>query len=337
MRDVLLRRRGVDWQEFCHNSGVEASVAECQNFLTAGMELRLQRGFSAATADANNLWVELGLGYRAASYGSFGIAMMTASNLAEIFEDCPQYQALTYSLIRYSFVSASDGSSCLVGEDEGIPEAFRNFTQYRDLGLLRTLLQDLVGDVSTVLDSISVAAPQPDNWDELKRYFPCRVDFNAHLTQWRFRRGATSVPIVMADKNLFAAYREECVRQIATVSGGASLVQRLETLLDRNECWFPTLGEVARSFAMSERTLHRRLKAEGRTLSEVVNEIRMRKAKRLISASCASLPDIATQLQFSDASGLSRAFKRHTGMSIRDFRQAIHAKKTEELTALASR
>lgn len=327
MRDVLSRRVGINWQEFCRRSGVEASVVECQNSVAAGAELRLQQGFFAATADASNLWVELGLGYRAASYGSFGIAMMTAGNLGEIFAGCSQYQALTYSLIRYSFIANPDGSSCLVGEDDGIPGAFRDFTQYRDLGLLRTLIQDLVGNAANVLEGISVAAPPPDNWDELKGHFPCPVDFNAHITRWRFRPAAMDVPAIMSDQNLFAAYSEECVRQMATINASVSLVQRLESLLDSDENWFPSLAEAARRFAMSERTLHRRLKEEGRTLSEVINEAKIRKAKRLLANRCASLPDIAMKLRFSDASGLSRAFKRQTGMSIRDFRQVLHVQK----------
>lgn len=323
MRDMLSRRVGIDWHEFSSRAGVEASVIDCHNSVAASAELRLQQGFYGATADASNLWVELGLGYRAASYGSFGIAMMTAENLGEIFSDCSQYQALTYSLIRYNFLSASDGSGCLVGDDYGLPAPFRNFTHYRDLGLLRTLIHDVVGSAANVLESISVAAPPPVNWDELRAFFPCPVEFSAAQTQWRFRPGAMNVPTVMSDHNLFAAYSEQCVRQIAVTNTSSSLVKRLETLLEEEGSWFPSLAEAARRFAMSERTLHRRLKDEGRTLSCVINEAKIRQAKTLLQDRRASLPDIAIRLGFSDASGLSRAFKRQTGICIRDFRQAV--------------
>jgi AraC-like DNA-binding protein len=323
MRDVLSRRMGIDWQDFCRRAGVDASVTDLQNSVTAGAELRLQQGFFAATADVSSLWFELGLGYRAASYGSFGIAMMTAENLGEIFADCSRYQAITYSLMRYSLVSASDGSSCLVGDDGVIPGEFRNFSQYRDLGLIRTLIQDLTGNAQHVLDSVSVAAPRPDKWDELQAFFPCPVEFDARLTRWQFRRGATGTPAVMSDRNLFDAYSKECLRQIATSSPSASVMQRLEAMLEGDDDWSPTLSEAARRFAMSERTLHRRLKEEGRTLSDIISEAKIRKAKKLLVGRCLSLPDIAMKLGFSDASGLSRAFKRQTGMSIRDFREAL--------------
>jgi AraC-like DNA-binding protein len=323
MRDVLSRRVGVNWQDFCRRSGVDANVTDLHNAVTAGVELRLQQEFLAATADASNIWVELGLGYRAASYGSFGIAMMTAENLGEIFADCSQYQAITYSLIKYIFIAGPDGYSCLVGEDEGVSGPFRYFSQYRDLGLIRTLIQDLTGGADKVLDGISVAAPPPGNWGELQAFFPCPVEFNARLTQWRFKRGATGVPAIMSDKNLFDAYSEECVRQIAASGASVSLLQRLEALLDSDEDWFPSLSEAARRFAMSERTFHRRLRDEGRTLSEVINDAKIRRAKKLLASRRASLPDIANKLGFSDASGLSRAFKRQTGMSIRDFREGV--------------
>ncbi|UZW56433.1 AraC family transcriptional regulator [Sphingobium sp. JS3065] len=319
----MSRRMGINWQDFCRRSGVDPTVTDMQNAVTAGAELRLQQGFFAATTNTSNLWVELGLGYRAASYGSFGIAMMTAENLGEIFAGCSQYQALTYSLIKYNLIAAADGSSRLVGEDAGIPGAFRNFSLYRDLGLIRTLIQDLTGNSGEVVEGISLAAPPPENWDELQASFPCPVEFNAQITQWRFRRGATSVPAIMSDRNLCDAYTQECVRQITACQPPVSLVQRLEALLDSDEDWFPSLSEAARRFAMSERTFHRRLKDEGRTLSEVINDAKIRKAKKLLASRSASLPDIAMKLRFSDASGLSRAFKRQTGMSIKDFREAL--------------
>lgn len=325
MRDALSRRTDINWQDFCRRSGVDASVTELQSAVTAGAELRLQQGFFAATADASHLWVELGLGYRAASYGPYGMAMLTAENLGEVFSDCSQYQAITYSLIKYRLFVGPDGTSRLVGEDEGISGPFRKFSQYRDLGLIRTLIQDLTGMAGQVLQGISVAAPPPSNWDELKAFFPCPVEFNARLTQWCFRRGATAGPVMMSDKNLFDVYKDQCLRKMAASNPSASLVQRLEAMLDSDEDWFPSLSQAARRFAMSERTFHRRLKEEGRTLSEVINDAKIRKAKKLLTGRCASIPDIAMRLRFADASGLSRAFKRQTGMSIRDFREAALA------------
>ncbi|HUD90706.1 helix-turn-helix domain-containing protein [Sphingobium sp.] len=320
MRDVLHRRAGIDWQVFCRQSGVGPGIFDCRNLVTAETELQLQHGFLAATANASNLWVELGLSYRAASYGSFGMTMMTANNLGDIFADCSQYQALTYSLIRYRFVSHEDGSSCLIGEDEGIGGAFRHFTQYRDLGLLRKLLQDLVGDGADIVESISIAAPPPDSWQDLAELFPCPVDFDAPVTRWRFRPGAMGVSTVMSDQNLFAASSEECARLLADIGAAATVSGQLERMLDTSDNWFPSLAEAARRFSMSERTLHRRLRDEGRSFLELVNEAKIRRAKARLSKCCVSLADVAMELGFSDASGLSRAFKRQAGMSISEFR-----------------
>lgn len=332
MGDVLYRRAGVHWQDFCDRSGVEVRLLQSQNSIAAEAELRMQQAFSASTANATDLWVQLGLQYRAASYGTFGIAMMTAGNLGEIFANCAKFQPLTFSMIRYNFMAENDGSGVLIADDQGIPGPFREFTQYRDLGLLRTLIQDLVGNTN-VLERIALAAPPPGNWDQLKKCFPCDVDFNADVTRWIFRPGTMDVPAIMSDHNLFAAYSEECIRILENEYASTTMLEQLEEFLNDHENGFPSLGEVARRFAMSERTLHRRLKEEGRTLSKIIGEIKIRKAKSLLANKNAAVPDVAMKLCFSDTSSFCRAFKRSTGMSIREFRQDMQKQRAYLLTS----
>jgi AraC-like DNA-binding protein len=79
-------------------------------------------------------------------------------------------------------------------------------------------------------------------------------------------------------------------------------------------------AQVAGMFAMSERTLRRRLASEGVTLLGLIAEARMLAAQQLLEETRLSLSEVALALKYSDASALSRAFRGWTGVAPSDWR-----------------
>jgi AraC-like DNA-binding protein len=85
---------------------------------------------------------------------------------------------------------------------------------------------------------------------------------------------------------------------------------RLRSLLPQGGAEAPA---VARSLGMSVRTLHRRLRAEGRSFGEVVDLFRESEAERLLAGRAATLAEVSYRLGFSDQSAFTRAFRRWKG------------------------
>jgi AraC-like DNA-binding protein len=77
---------------------------------------------------------------------------------------------------------------------------------------------------------------------------------------------------------------------------------------------------VARRLSMSRQTLRRRLQAEGVTFERLLEELRHRLALRYLSRREINVAQTAALLGFSDATALSRAFRRWTGVSPRHHR-----------------
>lgn len=75
----------------------------------------------------------------------------------------------------------------------------------------------------------------------------------------------------------------------------------------------PTPEDIASRLAMSQRTLRRRLQAEGAPLHEIVEELRRDAATTALTAGQEPLADLALRLGFSESSAFQRAFKRWTG------------------------
>lgn len=323
MRDVLHSELKINWGRFCDYNRIKPLQLDAGALeILAQEELQLQRGFFASTANSPTLWFDIGLRYRAAGYGSFGIAMMTAGTLGEALHIACKYQALTYSLIDYRFVTAPNGSCALIGGDDALTDPFRDFTQHRDLGAIRTLLQDVIGP-AIPLEVVSVAAAPPANWDKVRAMFPCRVEFNAAQTRWQFKPGSVNTPVVLADHTLLSFYTSKCDMLLERASSNVTVAQRLARMVDMEDNWFPSLKDAAHRLAMSERTLHRRLADEGTTLTAVVEAARYRKARQMLAQKKTTVDSIAFAVGFSDPSSFSRAFKRWSGTSAQDYRRSI--------------
>ena len=72
---------------------------------------------------------------------------------------------------------------------------------------------------------------------------------------------------------------------------------------------------VSAKLGLSRQTLYRRLREEGLTFEQVVDQLRHRLALHFLMVDNASVQDVAHRLGYSDASAFSRAFKRWTGRS----------------------
>jgi AraC-like DNA-binding protein len=75
------------------------------------------------------------------------------------------------------------------------------------------------------------------------------------------------------------------------------------------------IDRVASELGLSRQTLYRRLKAEGVTFEQLLDELRHRLALKLLHDQNLSVKQASWRLGFSDPAAFSRAFKRWTGSS----------------------
>jgi AraC-like DNA-binding protein len=73
--------------------------------------------------------------------------------------------------------------------------------------------------------------------------------------------------------------------------------------------------QVARLLLMHRRTLNRRLKAEGTTFQELLDQVRFEAACQLIDTGRIPITEIAASLGYSETSAFSRAFRRWSGIA----------------------
>lgn len=88
----------------------------------------------------------------------------------------------------------------------------------------------------------------------------------------------------------------------------ALIVAVIEDRVKNGDNW-PDMREVARAFAVAPRTLQRRLRAEGTTFRNVLNDLRLQLVTKH-SATRATQAELSVMLGYSEASAFRRASKR---------------------------
>jgi len=83
-----------------------------------------------------------------------------------------------------------------------------------------------------------------------------------------------------------------------------------------------TADSVARTLAMSRRTLTRQLAAEGTSFRAMYDAVRSELARALLQDRSLSIADVAFFLQYSEPAAFHRSFRRWTGQTPQDYRSS---------------
>ena len=109
-------------------------------------------------------------------------------------------------------------------------------------------------------------------------------------------------------------------------ASGNHLIGRLAARMEAALPDLPTVGELAREFCMSERTLARHVKrATGKGPLALLQSVRQRRARALLESSRMTVEQVASAVGYQDATALRRLMLRVAGASPSRFRPASAA------------
>lgn len=165
---------------------------------------------------------------------------------------------------------------------------------------------------------VHVTHAAPAYRDEYDRVFQAPIvfesDHNALVTDgaWVGRKAPTMARYATA---VLSAHAESLIEQRERKKTTRGRVEEvLAPLLSGGKAG---IDSVATTMGLSRQTLFRRLRAEGVTFEEVLDQLRRALAIRLVQDRTLTISEIAERLGFSDGTALSRAYKRWTGLSPR--------------------
>ena len=154
---------------------------------------------------------------------------------------------------------------------------------------------------------------------ELNQFFGTQVEFGAADDDLAFPQRVKLLPIVSADPYLHKLLIDQCekalLRHRKDLSSFRSRVENaIAPLLPHGKA---RAAEVARQLGCSERTLVRRLAAEGMTITEVLDNLRIDLAQSYLKDRSLAISQIAWLLGYREHASFCHAFKRWTGKTPR--------------------
>ena len=244
-------------------------------------------------------------------FGVLGLAMLAA----------PTFREALQTGIRFAPVS---GAMLALGLDEDPLGMAVTMRMYQPDPLLEVYLcEELLSSCLNLCRSVLGPAFRPERV-ELAYPAPAHADRYARLLRADVRFGASGHRIVIArrwlDQPMPAAnpraadqLAELCRAQMPPGSPAEDIAAVIEHRLALTPAQPPRLSALADDLRITERTLRRRLQAEGTSYRALLDRVRERVARRLLEQRALPLGRVASEVGFADARDFRRAFKRWTG------------------------
>ncbi len=162
----------------------------------------------------------------------------------------------------------------------------------------------------------------PGDASEHGRIFGALVRFDMPGNKLIFARALLSLPLVGADAGLCAVLDRHAEELLAKTASHGAVSQKIRQFLqEAMQDGDLGLEAVARRMGISPRTLQRKLKEEGTSHQDLLDEMRRDLSKRYLKEPDMAICEVAYLLGFSEPSAFHRAFRRWTGSTPKEYRQ----------------
>lgn len=290
--------------------------------LTDEEERALTASFVKATISRAGLWFQMGLQQRLLSFGPLGLAALTAPNLGCGLRNLETFSGLCRSLLTYRLIGIGDDVREIVAEPVRAEGELKDFLVERAAGALFAFINDINPGLKP-LARIELAMAQRGCGGDLSRACGIPVTYGGPITRIVLRPGIASVPNPMADTVLHQTNLEVCRRLDGEMRDHDPFVEQVGREILRTLPAMLSAKAMSEALDLSERTLHRRLAACGMTYGAICDEVRRHRAAYLLERTKLSVSLVAEALGYAENASFTRAFKRWTGQSPRQFRIGV--------------
>lgn len=276
----------------------------------AGKELARDPALALHFGEANDM----------AEFSIVGLITLASETMAEAFAQLNRYGRL---VIEFDggpdrFRLASERGGVWIVDCRQNPNDFYELTE-------STFARMVCGPrrlgVPQAVRAVHVTHAEPSYRSEYDRVFGVPVTFESDWNAMLVDAAMINYRLQIQPRYAFGILSERAEALLKELESSKSVCGRVESLL------MPVLHKgqasidaIAARMGVSRQTLYRNLKNEGMTFEKVLDTLRHKLAVSYLSGRKASVNETAYLVGFSDPASFSRAFKRWTGTSPREFK-----------------
>lgn len=310
-RGVLLAQSGI----------TEVLLSDRDNRAPLASYVALMRS-AKALCDAPDLALRFGAGTNFEEVSLVGLICRAAGTMGEALQQLNRYRRLIAEVDfgggeRFQLVP-QDGELWLEDRRPD-PNTFPELTEETFARFVCEVARSH-GDVPFVT-AVEVTHARPDHAAAYEAVLKAPVKFGAARNALRIEPSWLSLKTHGANRYVFGIFNDRADALLARLEAARTVRGEVERLLmPRLHLGAASMAATARLMNVSRPTLYRRLKAEGVSFDQVLDELRRALAKTYLAR--LSVNETAYLLGFSDRSAFSRAFKRWTGQGPRGWKDA---------------
>ncbi|MGE0184301.1 MAG: AraC family transcriptional regulator ligand-binding domain-containing protein [Hyphomonadaceae bacterium] len=284
----------------------------------------------AAKDETNNpaLALEFGAASDLRKYSVVGLISHASANMLEALMQLNRYGRLVVDVAGLAdgarFQLSSVNGERWMEDRRANPNEFPELTESTWSRFIVVTRNDFPQHTYALEAHVTHAAPAyRRKYEEL---WQIPVTFGSHWNAIRSNPSWDQVQIQPDNRYVFGVLTDRGDALLSELEAAKTMRGRVEALI------MPILhtGDVsadtiASKLGTSRQTVYRNLKAEGVTFEQVLDALRHRMALHYLAGRKVSVNETAYLVGFSEPSAFSRAFKRWTGKSPREFRMQTNA------------
>lgn len=304
---------GIDASKCLAGTGlIAAQLTDPTTEVQAQQELTIVRNLLSHVDDPTGLGIETGLRYNLASTGILGYAFLTSPTVRDAVTIGLRFAALSSIFLEVSVYET--GEELVMEFDAGqIPSDVSRFLLDRDLAAMARVAPLLIGmaeSAAQIRIELQDAGYLVEVLDATGLSFI--VEDGAPRTAIAVPRELLDQPMAAADPDTAAVCIAQCEELLDRRRHRRGFAAQLRARLIKDPAQIPSMTAMAREFAVTERTLHRRLSAENTTYRVLVDEIREALAVELLGNDL-TVEEVARRLGYSETAAFTHAFIRWRG------------------------
>lgn len=254
------------------------------------------------------------------SLHALGFSWMASPSLKEAFERLQRYIRIVNNAIAIDITSENSNTRVAFSSTAG---SYRASYASMDAGLA-VLVHMCRLNYGRELDPVKIQTmrpePSPTCMDRLDAFFRAPIEFAAAENALYFKSAVLEKHLPASNIDLARANDKLIDEYLSHLDGASIGIRTKAKVTELLPSGAVSEEKIATLLNLSVRSMQRKLKEEGTSFKELLNQTRQELAEQYIENSRLSINEITYLLGFSDPANFSRAFKRWHGVSPSQYR-----------------
>lgn len=314
---------GFDSQKILDEVGIDKSILHDPNARLPTQQMtQLWRRTVTITGD-EAIGLKVANFVQPTSFNALSFSLLVSESLADAWSRVKRYYSIISNVLEVDIEHGPEQSALCFNKLPGKHYADEAIDAFMATSYLMAL-QVSHGQIKPT--RLALERRQPFEAKPFEQLFSCPISYAAKGNKIYYSNQDLQRPFPSANREL-ALKNDEAIHSYFLALSQPSFSKKVsEEIAIAMTLGNPDRDTVAKTFHMSSRSLQRKLREEGTSFSEQVEQIRKNLAQKYLSSPQLSMLEISFRLGFKDPSNFTRACKRWYGVSPLQYRQQNSAK-----------